>query len=67
MKFIKSLFRKTSGDETDKPTKTEGTLETRTLPAIDLTRSTRPVTSNGTGEKKPKVSKLTLYMLMSDM
>jgi hypothetical protein len=62
MKFLKTLFHKTPRDQTVERENVAGTL-----PAIDLTRKTRPVTSTGNGEKQPRVSNLTLMMLLSDM
>lgn len=67
MKFLKSLFRKTPRDGADQATRRERVEATGALPPIDLTRTTRPIKSEGDGEKKPRVSKLTLVMLLSDM
>ncbi|KAE9312074.1 hypothetical protein PF008_g20045 [Phytophthora fragariae] len=64
MKFLKSLFRKTPRDGSDNAS---DVAMTGTLPPIDLSRTTRPVRSEGNGEKKPRVGKITLYMLLSDM
>ncbi|KAG6615394.1 putative catechol O-methyltransferase [Phytophthora cinnamomi] len=64
MKFLKTLFRKTPRDSADQAS--NGAV-TGTLPPIDLARTTRPVKSAGSGEKKPRAAKLTLYMLLSDM
>ncbi|KAK1944356.1 Catechol O-methyltransferase [Phytophthora citrophthora] len=63
MKFFKTLFRKTSHDNAEQV----ATAPTGTLPPIDMTRTTRPIMNAGNGDKKPKVGKLTLYMLLSDI
>ncbi|KAG1697244.1 hypothetical protein DVH05_016532 [Phytophthora capsici] len=63
MKFFKTLFRKTSRANVDQV----ANVPTGTLPPIDMTRATRPIVGAGNGDKKPKVGKLTLYMLLSDM
>ncbi|KAJ8502541.1 hypothetical protein ON010_g19187 [Phytophthora cinnamomi] len=59
MKFLKTLFRKTPRDSADQAS--NGAV-TGTLPPIDLARTTRPVKSAGSGEKKPRAAKLTLLI-----
>ncbi|KAL3662114.1 hypothetical protein V7S43_012915 [Phytophthora oleae] len=63
MKFFKTLFRKNSRDNVDQA----ANVSTGTLPPIDMTRTTCPIVSAGNGDKKPKVGKLMLYMLLSDI
>ncbi|ETP02482.1 hypothetical protein F441_20463 [Phytophthora nicotianae CJ01A1] len=63
MKFLKFLVDKRSRDSADHA----ANAATGVLPPINLTSPTRPIKSAGNGEKKPKVGKLTLYMLLSDI
>ncbi|EGZ19271.1 hypothetical protein PHYSODRAFT_285258 [Phytophthora sojae] len=67
MKFLKSLFRKTPREISDQASERATAATAGTLPPIDLARTTRPIRSEGHGDKKPRVGKLTLYMLLSGM
>ncbi|KAH7460742.1 hypothetical protein KRP22_007697 [Phytophthora ramorum] len=63
MKILKSLFRKAPRERSNQaPTAT-----TEVLPPMDLARTTRPIRSGGNGNKKPKLSNLTLVMMLSDI